>query len=134
MSSAPSLVSPSQIALKPMQPSMLSVRSLRPGWLADGCTAAGVPVSRKAPPTYNLSATVSHHGRNLTAGHYTADVCQVSTTDDCSVSQCRVQLHRDCIGAVQITSCQLSNTSACCFQVAAWQRYEHVTQRERRVS
>lgn len=40
---------------------------MRPGWLAPGCARRG---------EYQLVATVTHHGKSLGSGHYTADVLQ----------------------------------------------------------
>lgn len=41
---------------------------MRSGWLAAGC--------KERRMEYELVATVSHHGKNSTSGHYTADVIQ----------------------------------------------------------
>ena len=42
--------------------------TLRRSWLAPDCRERGAE--------YQLVATVSHHGRSIGAGHYTADVMQ----------------------------------------------------------
>lgn len=42
--------------------------AMRASWLAAGCKERGLE--------YELVATVSHHGKNITSGHYTADVLQ----------------------------------------------------------
>ena len=61
-------------------------RSIHPSWVHRDCPHAGAAL--------DLIATVSHHGRTLASGHYTADVRQV-----CS----RLPSLRGCCGARKIT-------------------------------
>jgi ubiquitin carboxyl-terminal hydrolase 10 len=62
--------------------------SIRQGWLAPGCKERGAE--------YRLVASVSHHGKKISSGHYTADVLQPDGRwlrfDDGSVSVVSQQL------------------------------------------
>ncbi|KAK9803846.1 hypothetical protein WJX73_007843 [Symbiochloris irregularis] len=53
-----------------------AILQLKRGWLSDGCQWAGRGTGKGKLPEYDLMATVSHHGRVLSSGHYTADVRQ----------------------------------------------------------
>ena len=67
----------------------VSVR-LKRAWLSDGCQWAGRSAAKGKVPEYDLTATVSHHGRVLSSGHYPADVKQPDSRwlhfDDTNVS------------------------------------------------
>lgn len=52
------------------------MRRLKRSWLSDGCQWAGRTPTKTKVPEYDLMATVSHHGKVLSSGHYTADVRQ----------------------------------------------------------
>lgn len=43
---------------------------LRQAWLSDRCP------DYRAAPEYSLAASISHHGKGMHSGHYTADVRQ----------------------------------------------------------
>ena len=69
-------------------PHQACARSIHPSWVHRDCPHAGAAL--------DLIATVSHHGRTLASGHYTADVRQVCA---------RLPSLRSCCGAPAKHSC-----------------------------
>ena len=56
--------------------------TVRPSWMAAGCASkgGGGGSGGGGGAAYALVATVTHHGKTLTSGHYTADVVQPDNT------------------------------------------------------